>query len=420
VNKSANQNLSIQTEPKIKTCSSFLKKLKNPMSSKISKVIIIISLFFSLSALFLFIFFTSQYKTLIIKPPQIEKKPLTLTIQSPTDASVLSDNVITVKGVTLPNTTVMFYTESDENSVESDASGNFEGEINLENGINTLIVWAFADTGEEKSMIMDLVYDETVKGKTTSSNPPGQDKTPPGQAKKAEQLYQTAIVGDVKKINPGSLVVKEKNKNINTETLIDQDTKIVGKDKQDLNLNSLQSKKNQAAIVTQDSATPGAQLKKALKVYVREASTSAQMKRRAVHGVITNISGNTVTVAHQIQRERINNIQVSDITEVKIKGLIDASIADLDIGQRIAAVGDLIENQILAKRIHVIPGKAVGIFERLPVTRESTDSGDLNPSPSATISASPEETPLASPVLESPTPVLPSPSLEATPSSLPL
>lgn len=86
--------------------------------------------------------------------------PLTLVLESPVDGTLISDNQVVVKGKTIPGTTVTFYTDTDENSVEADAVGNFEGSLGLVKGINTLTVTAFGET-DEKSVTVDIVNDES-------------------------------------------------------------------------------------------------------------------------------------------------------------------------------------------------------------------------------------------------------------------
>lgn len=89
----------------------------------------------------------------------VPSKPLTLSLESPSNGSLSVNNKVTVKGKTLPNTTVIFYTEEDQNSVESNNQGSFEGEINLAYGISSLTVTAFSENGEEKSVTLDVVND---------------------------------------------------------------------------------------------------------------------------------------------------------------------------------------------------------------------------------------------------------------------
>lgn len=93
--------------------------------------------------------------------PVTQVLPLPLTLDSPIDGALISDNKILVQGKTAPKVTVVFYTDTSEASVESDSLGNFEGMIDLSEGINTLTVIAFAENGAEKSLVLDIVNDST-------------------------------------------------------------------------------------------------------------------------------------------------------------------------------------------------------------------------------------------------------------------
>jgi len=85
-------------------------------------------------------------------------QPLFLTLTSPKSGELAVNEEMLVKGQTLPNSTVVIYSNTDETDVESDASGNFEGTTLLATGSNSLVVTAFSDTGEEKSVSLDIVY----------------------------------------------------------------------------------------------------------------------------------------------------------------------------------------------------------------------------------------------------------------------
>lgn len=133
---------------------------------------------------------------------------------------------------------------------------------------------------------------------------------------------------------------------------------------------------------------------------VREATPGAQMKRHAVSGVITELGQGFVVISHQIQTERAWTIYYNTGTVVKIKDVENATGADLKVGMRIAAVGEPLDTGgLLAKRIHVIPGKAIGVYEKQP---EASEGGnlDLTPTPVATATATPETTPEVSPSAE--------------------
>ena len=89
--------------------------------------------------------------------PQETTESLVLSLSSPTEGDIAVDGEIVVRGKTLPNTTVVIYTQSDETSVESDENGNFEETILLVDGENTLTVTAFSEDGQEKSMTVTVV-----------------------------------------------------------------------------------------------------------------------------------------------------------------------------------------------------------------------------------------------------------------------
>jgi hypothetical protein len=102
-----------------------------------------------------------------------------------------------------------------------------------------------------------------------------------------------------------------------------------------------------------------------------------------------------VTIAHQIRRDKIYTVYYSADTVIKIKGMENATGADLAVGQRIAAVGEPAdEGTVLAKRIHVIPGRATGVFTRYPV---ATDGGTVDITPTSTATGSATPTPIVSP-----------------------
>ena len=206
---------------------------------------------FFLIANFLLIVLAGVSFYLIIKTPLEKsllpeniKPPLFLSLESPTEKTIVSGDQITVKGKTLPSSAVVFYTETNQGSAQSDVSGQFEDKLILGKNSSRLTVTAFSDWGEEKTVTFTL----------TSKN------------------------------------------------------KITG------------------------------------------------VKRMAVYGVITAISENTITVSHPIYPQRTQySVVVNDKTLIKIKGIETKTTADLKVGLRMAAVGDLNETGlILARRIHLV------------------------------------------------------------------
>ena len=100
---------------------------------------------------------TSQLAQVVSHTPA--PLPLFLELTSPKSDELAVGEEIIVSGRTLPNITVLIYTDTDQTSLESDANGQFESTVSLDEGSNTLTVTAFADNGDEFSESIDVVYD---------------------------------------------------------------------------------------------------------------------------------------------------------------------------------------------------------------------------------------------------------------------
>ena len=222
------------------------------------------------------------------------------------------------------------------------------------------------------------------------------EKSNMGEVKRSEGgvQVQTATVGKVEKVSGNTIVIKDKKQN-KSDAVIEKDTMMLGKNNKPIKLNQVKVE-DKVAFISSDSA----KRKKVIKVFVKDASSSAQTKRRAVQGVIIAINGPIITIAHQIQRDRTNQVLINDQTVIKSKSSSEASgSAVLQVGLRVVVIGDLNEiGQLVAKRVHVIPGKAKGIFKKYPL---------------ASASATPTSSPSATPTVT----LEPSPTIEASPTA---
>lgn len=170
-------------------------------------------------------------------------------------------------------------------------------------------------------------------------------------------------VGEVEKVTGNKITVEDKKGNKTKEIPLEGKVEILNQDNRPLNLGQIKPKDKVAIITSEETpATDAAGLTNRFKVYVRQQSQVRETKRRAVHGIIANISGDLITLVHQTQRDRVESLFVVEDTIIKIKELEAGTLSDLAVGLRIAAVGDVNSEGVLeAKRIHVIPGLATGI-----------------------------------------------------------
>jgi len=214
------------------------------------------------------------------------------------------------------------------------------------------------------------------------------------------QIKKQAVdvnVGRIEEVKPEKIKIKTNEKIIEVTT--DKNTKIIEKPsgkklnenqlKKDTPIATLKTKKNQA--------TSSADL-----VIVKQASPSAslQKKRRAVYGLVRSLNGNNIIVSHPIKDNPRYTLLVTENTYIKIKGLVNATIADIKIGDRLTGVGNWEGDVLVVKRIHVIPGKAIGLMQKV-----ATGSASPTATPSATPTVIPSAlpSPVISPI-NSPTP----------------
>ena len=213
-----------------------------------------------------------------------------------------------------------------------------------------------------------------VKKQTNAENN-GQTQSP----RQGEGNSQKTTIQNAKESGKENKMIK------NEEKLIDKKNKRGASELKDL-LEKLNS----------ESSGLDRTIGKLTKVKVSVASSSAQLKRHAVSGIITELGDGVLTLVHQIHRDRVYTIIVDDLTVIAMKGEEAATFANLAVGQRVAVVGEPTDNGLHAKRVHVIPGKAIGIFEKQPL---GTPSGTLTATPSVTdaITSSPTLEPTATP-----------------------
>ena len=332
------------------------------------------------------------------EPPvtQAIPTPLFLTLNTPGSKTTAVDGEVLISGTTLPNTSVMIYSETDDSDTTSNGDGTFSGTVLIPDTGGLVEVSAFADNGEEMRATLDLTE---IKDLSDASQTDVLGKSDaPGQLKKQDTVVATPQPQTVKQtgkpVQPNAKVTAQPTATplpVAEERKIKQFVadKVIPKKPVKLGPAKLQ------ATLFNESTGSGKQAGKTIRLQnlsMVQATSGAQMKRRAVSGIISAISDGTITLVHQIQQDRIYTVYYNAATVVTMKGAESTTGANLTINMRIAAVGELSGGGILAKRIHVIPGKAIGVYNKSGI---ATGSGLLTvtPSPEATQTGTPTATP---------------------------
>lgn len=349
--------------------------------------------------------------------PEVKPAALFLNITSPEAEVTAANGEVLVAGKTLPNTPLLIYSDVDETSTDSDNSGNFEETVVVGETGGLIRVIAFGENGDEKSETVQVA--ETKPISSGQSGVLGEKESSPGQVKKANAaLGESDTVNDT---NPGQPTKKPNpSGNVKTSDLTVNPTPDAKTKKLISDFLAVKTPGPKAAKVgatklkTAQEGTGSAELRglKLKKLVASTATPGATLKRHALHGVVIGVADGVLSIAHQIQRDRTFTVYYNAATVVTGKGLVSPTGASIEVGMRIAAVGEPAADGVLAKRIHVIPGLATGILEKNPI---SSPSSTTKPTPSASVSGTPAVTPTEE---LSPTPTeesTPTPTGNATP-----
>lgn len=342
-------------------------------------------------------------------------RPLFLSIKSPANNTTVVKGQVLVTGRTLPSAAVLIYSNSDQTSTDANAAGDFAATVLLDKNTPLVRVTAYSSSGEEvtktfvisNNKVITDAYSTDVLGKSTdngdsdksdSESGHGQgtrDNSPneKGNSDHNKKESSNTITPVVAPREPVSEPDEVKDSHVKKFLEVEKKTETEHKK---LTVEEVEEVENEEK---EGSKSAGLEIEK---TEVKEASEGAKMQRQAVMGVILSNSGGVIVLAHQIHRDWLYNIYYNANTEISMKDKDASGGAVLVAGMRIAVVGEPTAGGLLAKRIHVIPGLATGIFERFPVasasgTPAATPSGTLSGSPSPTVKLSPTPIPSLTP-----------------------
>lgn len=139
---------------------------------------------------------------------------LGLTIAKPETDSVISQNPVTITGITKAASWVVVSGESEDQIVQAGASGEFSGDLDLDAAANQIKIVAFDGNGASQETSLLLVYstefakvlDSAPTPKPTSGESDIRDKV----QKKVEEVLKNpkAYIGTVTGVNENTLQIK--------------------------------------------------------------------------------------------------------------------------------------------------------------------------------------------------------------------
>ena len=96
--------------------------------------------------------------TALASPTPEAEEGFSLTIDSPPDNFLSDEEEISITGQTEPEAIIVLVSSGGEIILKADEEGRFETEVELEGGINEIVISAFSLEGEEAEKTLSLVY----------------------------------------------------------------------------------------------------------------------------------------------------------------------------------------------------------------------------------------------------------------------
>lgn len=119
-----------------------------------------------------------RVKTAVVAPPVTDLEqaatpsaeavvPTVISLSSPEDGLVLSENEVRVAGTTIPEAYVVIFTNNTDTITTADSSGNFSSTVSLEDGSNVIRVHVVNSQGEttiaERLVVVSTAFEELLE-----------------------------------------------------------------------------------------------------------------------------------------------------------------------------------------------------------------------------------------------------------------
>lgn len=102
---------------------------------------------------------TKTITTTAPTPPSDNKsESISLTVDSPSDESVVSNKTVSISGKTTPDAVVVISTKTSDSVVTPAVNGSFSTTIVLDDGENNIIITAISKNGNETKIVRTVTY----------------------------------------------------------------------------------------------------------------------------------------------------------------------------------------------------------------------------------------------------------------------
>ncbi|KKU16758.1 MAG: hypothetical protein UX25_C0025G0004 [Candidatus Woesebacteria bacterium GW2011_GWC2_45_9] len=141
------------------------------------------------------------------------KPEFAISLASPSDLDVFSENPVSLSGITKANAFVAVSTEEEDYLTQADTKGSFEVSVELIGGVNQIVITAFDEKGSEVTQKLLLVYSSEFQKYIKEGESQDQEATDSIRFRVEQKVSQAlkspkALLGTVTDISENTLQIK--------------------------------------------------------------------------------------------------------------------------------------------------------------------------------------------------------------------
>ncbi|OGM27326.1 hypothetical protein A3A76_02390 [Candidatus Woesebacteria bacterium RIFCSPLOWO2_01_FULL_39_23] len=285
-------------------------------------------------------------------------RTLSITLTEPEDSSVITENPITVSGITKPNLWVVTSTEDSDSISFTENQGAFSNDIDLVGGLNFITITAIEPSGLSFEKIIKIVFSSEFTPISTKSS--GEAATESGKSQESSVNEKIENVlnkprfysGTITDISNGSIQIKGDAGEI--KLISASETKTVF-----IKLGKTSTKIKMADVAIGDYIIAMGYIKDkgvldSSRILI--ASPSQPTKRKVLIGKVMLLDKNSLNIK-STSDDKVYSVEPGDginITKGALSDLTKIKFTQIKAGDDILLTGSDNETVIEATRIHII------------------------------------------------------------------
>lgn len=160
------------------------------------------------------------------------KPETTLVISQPLEENLQTTDTVVIKGLSKPNAYIFISKEDKDYLVRADKDGGFEQEIDLQSGLNRVIVASVDESGSMNQELLEIVYSSQFSLPTESANATDEASIAESVEQKVSDVVNQpkVLIGTIADISDGTIQINTDSEKVNLVSVDKENTNVIKND----------------------------------------------------------------------------------------------------------------------------------------------------------------------------------------------